>query len=170
MLSRILKSQGSVSRNSAYKLKGVCSRIWSLKQSNAKLVNGNIWKHRYHASSALNGKVQFMLADIGEGIAEVEVMQWFIKEGDTIEQFQNICEVQSDKATVEITSRYDGVITKVHYEVGELAQVGTPLVDIEVEGEAPASPQPTPSPSKKAEPAVEPPPKVVQMFNQLRHR
>ena len=33
------------------------------------------------------------------------------KEGDTIEQFQNICEVQSDKATVEITSRYDGVIT-----------------------------------------------------------
>ena len=106
-----------------------------------------------------------MLADIGEGIAEVEVMQWFIKEGDTIEQFQNICEVQSDKATVEITSRYDGVITKVHYEVGELAQVGTPLIDIEVEGEVnqpPSSAASTPSPPKKAEPAVEPPPKVVQ--------
>ena len=86
MLSRILKSQGSVSRNSTYKLKGVCSRLWSLNTANAKLVNGNIWKHRYHASTALNGKVEFMLADIGEGIAEVEVMQWFIKEGDTIEQ------------------------------------------------------------------------------------
>ena len=92
MLSRILKSQGSVSRNNTHKLKGVCSRLWSLNTANAKLVNGNIWKHRYHASTALNGKVEFMLADIGEGIAEVEVMQWFIKEGDTIEQFQNICE------------------------------------------------------------------------------
>ena len=165
MLSRILKSQGSVSRNNTHKLKGVCSRLWSLNTANAKLVNGNIWKHQYHASTALNGKVEFMLADIGEGIAEVEVMQWFIKEGDTIEQFQNICEVQSDKATVEITSRYDGVITKVHYEVGELAQVGTPLIDIEVEGEVnqpPSSAASTPSPPKKAEPAVEPPPKVVQ--------
>ena len=96
-----------------------------------------------------------MLADIGEGIAEVEVMQWFIKEGDTIEQFQNICEVQSDKATVEITSRYDGVITKIHYEVGELAQVGTPLIDIEVEGEVnqtPSSSISTPSPLKRQSP------------------
>ncbi len=107
-------------------------------------VNTIIFQNAYHTTSALNGKVEFKLADIGEGIAEVEVMQWFIKEGDTIEQFQNICEVQSDKATVEITSRYDGVITKVHYEVGDLAQVGTPLIDIEVEGaveeEAPSKP------------------------------
>ena len=79
----------------------------------------------------------------------MEVMQWFIKEGDTIEQFQNICEVQSDKATVEITSRYDGVITKLHYEVGELAQVGTALIDIEVEGEVE-----TEAPASKKEPAA----------------
>lgn len=38
-----------------------------------------------------------MMADIGEGIAEVEVLQWFVKEGDHVEQFQKICEVQSDK-------------------------------------------------------------------------
>ena len=113
--------------------------------------------HAFHTTRPALGMVQFKLADIGEGIAEVEVMQWFIKEGDTIAQFQNLCEVQSDKATVEITSRYDGVITKVHYEVGELAAVGTPLVDIEVEGEVEA-PAPTPAPAKKETPvAVEPP-------------
>ena len=51
----------------------------------------------------------------------------FVKEGDRIQQFDKIAEVQSDKATVEITSRYDGV----YYQVGEDAKVGQPLVDIE---------------------------------------
>ena len=41
--------------------------------------------------------VPFLLADIGEGIAEVELLQWFVSEGDTINQFDNVCEVQSDK-------------------------------------------------------------------------
>ena len=125
------------------------SNIYNNNNRNEKFINNIIFKHRYHTTSIVNGKVEFKLADIGEGIAEVEVMQWFIKEGDTIEQFQNICEVQSDKATVEITSRYDGVITKVHYEVGELAQVGTALIDIEVEGEVE-----TEAPASKKEPAA----------------
>jgi hypothetical protein len=43
--------------------------------------------------------VPFKLADIGEGIAEVEVLQWFVKEGDEIKQFDNVCEVQSDKVS-----------------------------------------------------------------------
>ena len=81
------------------------------------------------------GTVPFLLADIGEGIAEVEIMSWHVKEGDTVAAFDDICSVQSDKASVDITSRYDGVVTKVHYEVGDMASVGTPLIDIEVEGE-----------------------------------
>ena len=77
----------------------------------------------------------FLLADIGEGIAEVEMMQWFVSEGESVKQFDRICEVQSDKATVEITSRFDGVINKIHHEVGDMVKVGDALIDIEVEGD-----------------------------------
>jgi 2-oxoisovalerate dehydrogenase E2 component (dihydrolipoyl transacylase) len=82
-----------------------------------------------------NSEGLFCCLDIGEGIAEVELMQWFVAEGDTLNQFDNVCEVQSDKATVEISSRYDGVVTKVHHAVGDMVQVGSALVDIEVDAE-----------------------------------
>lgn len=58
----------------------------------------------------------------------------FVKVGDKVQQFENICEVQSDKASVTITSRYDGVVTRLYHEVDQTALVGQPLVDIEVEG------------------------------------
>ncbi|KAJ3208638.1 hypothetical protein HDU82_002172 [Entophlyctis luteolus] len=83
-----------------------------------------------HASATLRARKPFLLADIGEGITECEITQWFVKEGDRIEQFAKICEVQSDKASVEITSRFDGVVEKLHYGLGDMAKVGAPLVDI----------------------------------------
>lgn len=49
-----------------------------------------------------------------------------------MEQFDNICEVQSDKASVTITSRYDGKIVKLHHNVDDMALVGKPLVDFDV--------------------------------------
>ena len=57
----------------------------------------------------------------------------YVEEGDAVSQFDSICEVQSDKASVTITSRYDGVIRKKHYEVDDVAFVGKALVDIELE-------------------------------------
>jgi 2-oxoisovalerate dehydrogenase E2 component (dihydrolipoyl transacylase) len=72
----------------------------------------------------------FLLADIGEGIAEVELMKWFVKEGEVVRAFDRICEVQSDKATVEITSKYDGTVVSVNYEEGAIVPVGSALVDI----------------------------------------
>ena len=80
--------------------------------------------------AAAAGVVPFKLADIGEGIAEVELLKWFVKEGETVKSFDKICEVQSDKATVEITSRFDGKIVKLHHEVGQIVKVGHALVDI----------------------------------------
>ena len=86
-------------------------------------------------SSGCGKIVPFLLADIGEGIAEVELMQWFVQEGESVKQFDRVCEVQSDKATVEISSRYDGVVSRVHHAVGAVVKVGSALVDIEVAGQ-----------------------------------
>ncbi|XP_027251384.1 lipoamide acyltransferase component of branched-chain alpha-keto acid dehydrogenase complex, mitochondrial isoform X2 [Cricetulus griseus] len=85
-------------------------------------------------AAVLQGQVvQFKLSDIGEGIREVTIKEWFVKEGDIVSQFDSICEVQSDKASVTITSRYDGVIKRLYYNLDDIAYVGKPLIDIETE-------------------------------------
>lgn len=93
--------------------------------------------------------IPFLLADIGEGIKEVELLQWFVQEGDQVQQFDRICEVQSDKATVEITSRYDGVVVSLAGgAVGSMVQVGSPLLHLSVAANVEASP---PEPGTKSE-------------------
>lgn len=76
------------------------------------------------------------------------------QEGDKVKSFDRICEVQSDKATVEITSRYDGTVYKVHHAEGAIVKVGDSLLDIDtgVAAAAPAAPvsaaaAPTPTPA-----------------------
>lgn len=92
-------------------------------------------KRRLHNTVRRKAIKPFLLADIGEGIREVQVIQWFIKAEDRVEQFDPLCEVQSDKATVEITSRFDGVVKKLHYAADEMAIVGKPLVDIDIQNQ-----------------------------------
>src|SRR5947199_7112371 len=57
----------------------------------------------------------------------------FVEPGNQVSEFDKICEVQSDKASVEITSRFTGTVKKLHYKVGEMAKVGNPIVDIETD-------------------------------------
>ncbi|KAL6424506.1 hypothetical protein ACFW04_009925 [Cataglyphis niger] len=84
-----------------------------------------------------SGKVvPFQLSDIGEGIRDVTIKEWFVKPGDRVSQFDKICEVQSDKASVTITSRYDGFIKVLHFKVDDVALTGAALLDIEIEDDS----------------------------------
>ena len=74
--------------------------------------------------------VSFPLAQTGEGIAECELVRWHVRPGDRVEEFQPLCEVQSDKASVEITSRHAGTVETLHHAEGALVPVGAPLADI----------------------------------------
>ncbi|MEM1611619.1 MAG: dihydrolipoamide acetyltransferase family protein, partial [Sulfolobales archaeon] len=73
------------------------------------------------------------LPDIGEGIAEGEIVRWLVKEGDSIKQFQPIVEVLTDKASVEIPSPYSGRVVKLLAREGERIRVGSPIAEIEIE-------------------------------------
>lgn len=88
-----------------------------------------------YLTSCMEKVLSFKLSDIGEGIREVTVKEWFVKVGDTVQQFDDLCEVQSDKASVTITSRYDGKIVKIHHPVDDIAFVGKPLLDFDVEAD-----------------------------------
>lgn len=85
-----------------------------------------------------SGFFSFPLADIGEGITEVELIQWYISPGNKIKEFDKICEVMSDKANVEITSPYDATIKELHCEIGKMAKVGDPLVTMQLTGSKPS--------------------------------
>ncbi|WHX27027.1 dihydrolipoamide acetyltransferase family protein [Virgibacillus halodenitrificans] len=76
----------------------------------------------------------FKLPDIGEGIHEGEIVKWFIKEGDEIKEDDVLCEVQNDKAVVEIPSPVDGTVKKLHVDEGTVAVVGDSLITFDAEG------------------------------------
>lgn len=79
---------------------------------------------------------QFRLPDIGEGVAEAEIVVWHVKPGDTIKEDQSLVDVMTDKATVDITSPVDGVVKAINGEAGGMIAVGSVLAELEVEGDA----------------------------------
>ena len=83
---------------------------------------------------------QFKLPDIGEGIAEAEIVAWHVKVGDQVEEDQQLADMMTDKATVEMESPVAGKVTKLAGEVGDQIAIGSVLVEIETVGEAPAEP------------------------------
>ena len=86
------------------------------------------------------GKFTFNLPDIGEGIAEAEIVTWHVKVGDRIEEDGKIADVMTDKATVEMESPVTGIVLSVAGEEGDMVAIGAALVVIEVEGEVEEGP------------------------------
>ncbi len=100
---------------------------------------------------------EFRLPDIGEGVAEGEVVQWFVQEGGTVAEDAPLVSVLTDKANVEIPSPKSGRVVKIHAAAGEKVKVGGLLVTIEV-AESGAPPAPTASAPDAVAAAPHPPP------------
>jgi 2-oxoisovalerate dehydrogenase E2 component (dihydrolipoyl transacylase) len=115
---------------------------------------------------------QFRLPDIGEGVAEAEVVVWHVEVGDTVKEDQSLIDVMTDKATVDITSPVEGVVTALHGEVGAMVPVGSILVELAIAGEesdgtsasTPDTPPSDIAASRSDEPVAAPvPPAAVSM-------
>jgi 2-oxoisovalerate dehydrogenase E2 component (dihydrolipoyl transacylase) len=97
------------------------------------------------------------LPDVGEGVAEAELVQWFVAVGDEVTPESALAEVLTDKATVEVSSPVAGVVTTLHGEPGDRLAVGSDLVEIETATDAaPASAEPEPPADPSTPQPVEP--------------
>lgn len=82
---------------------------------------------------------EFKMPDIGEGIHEGEIVKWEVKEGDEVQEDDVLCEVQNDKAVVEIPSPVDGKVLKIHVPEGEVTTVGTVIITFETDADIPTN-------------------------------
>ncbi|WP_066066332.1 dihydrolipoamide acetyltransferase family protein [Neobacillus soli] len=110
---------------------------------------------------------QFKMPDIGEGIHEGEIVKWFIKPGDKIQEDDVLCEIQNDKAVVEIPSPVEGSVIEILIGEGTVATVGQVLVTFDAPGyenlqfkgdhgdEEPVQAEKAPAPEVKQEAAQE---------------
>lgn len=121
------------------------------------------------------------LPDVGEGIAEAELVEWHVKVGDMVREDDLLAAVMTDKATVEIPSPVEGEVTWVGAEVGDTVAIGSVIVKLKVAGgddaeagtpaeEAGAKPaaaepeklpEPKPASAKPTPPPAEAPPKLM---------
>src|ERR1044071_1572053 len=83
-------------------------------------------------------RYEFKLPDIGEGIAEAEIVDWHVKVGDAVAEDQQLADMMTDKATEEMESPVAGKVLEVAGEVGDMIPIGSVLVVIETEGAAAA--------------------------------
>jgi 2-oxoisovalerate dehydrogenase E2 component (dihydrolipoyl transacylase) len=79
-------------------------------------------------------RYEFRLPDIGEGIAEAEIVAWHVKVGDSIDEDQQLADLMTDKATVEMESPVAGKVLELAGEVGDQVPIGSVLAVIETEG------------------------------------
>ena len=113
------------------------------------------------------GQYIIKMPDIGEGIAEVELVKWYVKPGDTVAEEQILADVMTDKANVEIPSNVAGKVLSISGKPGDVLAVGSEIIRLEVEGKGnvkegaaevkvavdAAKPEPKPEPKPEAKPA-----------------
>ncbi|KAL1877761.1 hypothetical protein Plec18167_004730 [Paecilomyces lecythidis] len=108
---------------------------------------------KFHSSPVCSGIRSQVLKDVGEGIMEIQIIQWYVEEGAHVEEWKPLCQYQSDKAVDDITSRYEGVIKKLHFQADDTVPTGKALCDIEVDDAKYPDDNPPPPPAPVEEPA-----------------
>jgi pyruvate dehydrogenase E2 component (dihydrolipoamide acetyltransferase) len=102
--------------------------------------------------------MEFRLPELGEGVTEGELVKWLVKPGDAVKDDQPLCEIMTDKATIEIPSPFSGSIKELHAKEGEVVKVHQLMFSGEATGgKGAAAPAPTAAhgaaPAKAAAPA-----------------
>ena len=98
--------------------------------------------------------IEFKLPDIGEGIAEGEIVQWLVAEGATVEEHQPVVEVMTDKATVEVPAPAAGTVSKLLVGEGDTVPVGDVIFHLDEGGAGGAAPAPAAEAAPAAAPAA----------------
>ncbi|RMF58347.1 MAG: 2-oxoglutarate dehydrogenase, E2 component, dihydrolipoamide succinyltransferase, partial [Calditrichaeota bacterium] len=122
-------------------------------------------------------KVNMVMPQMGESIAEGTIIKWLKKEGEKVERDEIILEISTDKVDSEIPSPHTGIVKKLLAKEGETVKVGSVIAELETEGEAAAAEEKPAAPSAPAEapaasqPAPQvtapPPPPVAEPSTQL---
>jgi len=94
--------------------------------------------------------MEFKFPDLGEGIAEGELVKWLVKPGDTVKEDQEVAEVETDKALVSIPSPTAGVVETLHYKEGDTVKVGSVLITFSEGGKKSEAKEEKPEPKKEA--------------------
>ena len=92
------------------------------------------------------------LPELGEGVTEGELVKWLVKPGDTVKPDQTVCEIMTDKATVEVPSPVAGVVKELLFKPGQIIKVEN--VILKLDGAGASATAPTPTPAKAAAPAA----------------
>ncbi|MDA2806941.1 dihydrolipoamide acetyltransferase family protein [Nocardiopsis suaedae] len=80
---------------------------------------------------AHSGIQEFRLPDVGEGLVDAEILQWYVGPGDRVEVNQMICEIETAKAAVELPSPYAGTVHELLAEAGATVEVGSPIIRVD---------------------------------------
>src|ERR1700730_19358449 len=110
---------------------------------------------------------QFRLPDVGEGLTEADIVKWHVQPGDKVTVNQIIVEIETAKAVVELPSPYEGVVAGLLVPEGTTADVGTPIISVEVGPDAGSGEHPPAPRGSTSADLVPPPPPEVQAEGQV---